>query len=127
MKYCSNCGIQLDDGVTYCPSCGTFVGSSTNNNSSYNYDQASGFETSGLAIAGLVLAILAPFIGLIISIIANSDAKQRCDEKSQSLSRIGIIVAISIMAFVVVAVCGIIGCATALAFTGSAMFSLPVF
>lgn len=82
MAFCQNCGIQLQDGVSACPNCGTFVNGAPNGgmNNAYNgynvYNGMGNFNGMpviinpkipgrGLGISGMVLGI----IGLVYSFL----------------------------------------------------------
>lgn len=117
MRYCKGCGAELPDGAVFCPSCGRNVQndnqanygnnaqSSNQNNgqrnfsSEYcqngNYNRSNNYDYmerySPLTILGFVFAFVAPLVGLILSIIANNEAKRLGSEKNVSLSKTGII------------------------------------
>lgn len=62
MAYCKNCGTKLDNGVKFCPNCGTPSGSETNQNSNMNQKKSS---KKGFLIAAIVLlALVAVFLAL---------------------------------------------------------------
>ena len=62
MAYCKNCGNKLEDGVKFCPNCGTPSGSETNQNSNMNQKKSS---KKGFLIAAIVLlALVAVFLAL---------------------------------------------------------------
>jgi uncharacterized membrane protein YvbJ len=85
MKYCSHCGKELLDEAVVCHSCGCPV----DNRPQQPMPQTQSYSI--LSIVGLVFAFIGPLIGLIVSIIANSNAKACGDVKSMSLSKTGII------------------------------------
>lgn len=62
MAYCKNCGTKLDNGVKFCPNCGTPSGSETNQNSNMNQKKSS---KKGFLIAAIVLlTLVAVFLAL---------------------------------------------------------------
>lgn len=89
MKYCSNCGKEVDDKAVICPNCGCRID-----------DFSARTSLSTLSIIGFIFAFLFPLVGLIISIIAHSNAKKEFDERSRRFSKAGIIIAVCIMAFI---------------------------
>lgn len=104
MKYCVHCGKQVLDDAIICPGCGCSVqygnnngnntqnGSAQNNNAPQNHVPPNVDTYSGLSVGGLILAFFEPLIGLILSIIANNEAKRIGSLKSQSMSKAGIII-----------------------------------
>lgn len=92
MKFCSNCGKEVDDAAVICPSCGCQVGSMQNSSSNQ--------EISGMAIAGLILSFFTAIIGLIVSIIAFKNAKAEGNNRSKTVALAGIIVGAIEVAFV---------------------------
>lgn len=91
MKYCSHCGAQIDDRAEICIHCGCRVAGTQ-----------SGGSYSVISIVGFVLAFIFPIAGLIVSIIANSNAKKADDEGSLNFSKYGIIISAVIMVLEVV-------------------------
>jgi preprotein translocase subunit SecG len=98
--YCGNCGNKVEDGTKFCPFCGsklTSAGSSgnvdfeTTHYSESTRQNASDGSQKTLAIVGIILAFLFPLIGLIVSIVARSNARQAGDQSSAHLAKIGII------------------------------------
>ena len=98
--YCGNCGNKVEDGTKFCPFCGsklTSAGSSGNEDfetthySESTRQNASDGSQKTLAIVGIILAFLFPLIGLIVSIVARSNARQAGDQSSAHLAKIGII------------------------------------
>lgn len=61
MKYCKNCGKELDDNAYVCPNCGVKV--------EEDAPVVEEHRTNGLAIAGFVLSFFIPLVGLILSIV----------------------------------------------------------
>ena len=86
--FCKNCGIQLKDGVSFCPACGTQVSQSSNNND-LQYARAIPVQpavdprASSYAGKALTFGILGfifcwiPIIGLIFCIAAKSNTKRK--------------------------------------------------
>lgn len=64
MKYCKNCGKELEDDIAYCPKCGCET-----NNTPQDYTHVYQHESDGLAKAALILAFLLPVIGFVLGII----------------------------------------------------------
>ncbi len=91
MKYCSHCGKQVLDDALICPGCGCSV----QPEGLYKggaYPQYRADTYSPLSIAGFVLSFFSALIGLILSIVAHNEAKRIGSEKSQSISKAGIII-----------------------------------
>lgn len=86
MKYCSHCGKELLDEAVVCTNCGC----PAKTNVPPRYAPEPGY--TGLSIAGVVLAFLFPLIGLIVSIIAQNDARNSGNFKSAGLAKVGIII-----------------------------------
>lgn len=71
MKYCSNCGEQIDEKAVICVKCGVPVNNNMNVAPSYNHAPVQPKQGNGAATASLVLGIIgiiAAFITLIIAI-----------------------------------------------------------
>ncbi|GAB3404207.1 hypothetical protein GCM10027515_15890 [Schumannella luteola] len=77
------------------------------------YTPAPAAKTNTLAIVGLILAIVVPVVGLIISIIANNQIKQT-GEGGAGLAKAGIIVGI------IFTILGVIGIIANIALLGAA-------
>ena len=100
MKYCIHCGKEVLDDAIICPGCGCSVQygntggniSMPNNNVQQNRVPPATDTYSGLSIGGLILAFFEPLIGLILSIIAHSEAIKTGSDKSRSMSKAGIII-----------------------------------
>lgn len=119
MFYCRNCGQKIEDGMMFCPNCGTPCAMENkpepdpipepepepqpqpapNRNQTYNSTRASApvsaneRGTNGLAIAGFICAFFFPFVGLVLSIVALSNARNGDYEKPLTgLATWGIIV-----------------------------------
>ncbi len=102
MKYCVHCGKEVLDDAIICPNCGCSVqygnnggnygGAQNNNAQQQPYVPPYADSYSGLSVGGLILAFFQPLIGLILSIIAHSEAKRIGSQKSQSMSKAGIII-----------------------------------
>lgn len=104
MKYCSNCGKEVDDNAYVCPNCGCKIDG-----------QKSGGSLSTLSIVGFIFAFVFPVVGLILSIIAHNNAKRDGDEKSRGFSKAGIIISACLIAFIVIIYIGVFACAIAAA------------
>ena len=112
MKYCIHCGKQVLDDAIICPGCGCSVqygnNGNTNNGGAQNANNAQQQQSvppyadtfSGLSIGGLILAFFQPLIGLILSIIAHNEAKRIGSQKSQSMSKAGIIISAVILGII---------------------------
>lgn len=103
MKYCSHCGKEVDDNAYVCPNCGCKVQKDAEGN------------LSVISIVGFVFAFLMPLIGLIVSIVAHSNAKRDGDEKSRKFAKAGIVISACLIAFFVIIYVGIFACAFAAA------------
>ncbi len=99
MKYCKNCGTQLDDNAYVCPTCGMRA------------DPVSApvptSTTNTFAIVGFILSFFMPLLGLIFSIIGLNKVKECNSGKGLAVAGIiisaaewviGIIVVIAIVA-----------------------------
>lgn len=122
MKYCTHCGKQVLDDAIICPGCGCSVqygnnngntnGNNMNKGSAQNNNNAQQQQHvppavdsySGMSIAGLILSFMSPLIGLILSIIANNEAKRLGSDKSQTMSKAGIIISAVILGIAAVVV-----------------------
>lgn len=69
-----------------CPDCGCKVAQSKSDGS-----------LSAISIVGFIFAFIMPFTGLIVSIIAHSNAKRDDDERSCKFSMSGIIIAACVL------------------------------
>lgn len=111
MKYCSNCGNKLEEGVKTCPNCNFTISSETPlAQNSVNSVKPS---TNGFAIAGLILGIVSilccgstSVLGLVFSIIGYSNAKKNNDN-SKGIAVAGIV--ISSVGILILLVFNIIG------------------
>lgn len=99
MKYCSHCGQQVDDNAYVCPNCGCKIQSDKTE------------SLSVLSIVGFIFAFIMPLVGLIVSIVAYSNAKSSDDEKSRRFAKAGIIIAICLIVFYIIIVSAV-SCAT---------------
>lgn len=109
MKYCPNCGSQMEEGAKYCNICGTKLAAQTpvqnanQNNYGYDPNYQSNVVTpqKGVnvnAIIGFVTSLSLSFypVGLVFSILGLIDAKKTNHGKGLAIA--GIIIA-SILAF----------------------------
>ena len=107
MKYCPNCGSQIDEGAQYCNICGTKLAAQTPvqnanpNNYGYNPNYQSNVVTpqKGVnvnAIIGFVTSLSFYPVGLVFSILGLIDAKKTNHGKGLAIA--GIIIA-SILTF----------------------------
>ncbi len=94
MKYCKNCGTQLDDNAYVCPTCGMRT------------DPVSApvptSTTNTFAIVGFILAFFMPLLGLIFSIIGLNKVKECNSGKGLAIAGIIISVAEWIIGIIVV-------------------------
>lgn len=138
MAFCRNCGTRLYEGSKFCPNCGAAVILDNPTVSKPEpvheepvreeplheepiHEQPVSSEptakkefvygTNGLAIAGFICAFLFPFVGLVLSIVANKNAKSGKYEKPmQGFATWGIIVSIILLALRLIfgVVCGFV-------------------
>ena len=114
MKYCSNCGKELDDKAVVCPACGVQV-------APFTQSEPKPYETlAGITIVGFVLSFIFPIVGLIVSIIAHGNAKITMDQRNLSFSRAGIIISSVIIGISVLTI--IITIASCIAILGTAEY-----
>ena len=99
--FCSKCGGKIDANSGFCPNCGASVAGG-NQQPVYNNNEGS----NGFAIAGFVLSLVMPILGLIFSCIGYSKAKIMNDNgKGLALSGIiisSVFIGIAIIAIIVV-------------------------
>lgn len=123
--YCPNCGKEIPDNSRFCPECGKEIekpnkGTEVSaeivehpytdyethknaNNSNGNSNNADSHK--GLAIAGLVLAIIVPIVGLILSIVSLSYyLKNNKDCSEYKMSVAGVIIGAVLSAAIVIRV-----------------------
>ncbi len=103
MKYCSHCGKEVLDDAVICPNCGCSVDAAPKQQSAPAPQQES-YTT--MSIVGFVFALLGGILGLILSIVAYREAKNIGNQKSQTLSKVGIILAaielgIAVLGFII--------------------------
>ena len=70
MKYCSNCGEQIDEKAVICVKCGVPVNGVNSVNNSYNQVNAVPKQGHGAATASLILGIIGIIAAVITLIIA---------------------------------------------------------
>ena len=70
MKYCSNCGEQIDEKAVICVKCGVPVNSSNQASNNYNQTNVAPKQGHGAATASLILGILGLIAAAITLIIA---------------------------------------------------------
>lgn len=126
MKYCPNCGSSVTEGCVYCPNCGkklvddvdvggagenrgccgkgNYYGANANRGANYTVPPILDSHST-LSVIGFILSFFTAIVGLIVSIIAYSDAKRTGSSKSKSLSLAGIIISAVEIGVVVVIVC----------------------
>ena len=94
MIFCPKCGSQVSNTNEFCPNCGNRI----------QYLQRPGYrqqESNGLAIAGFILAFFFPLVGLILSIIGYSKAKEM-NNSGKGLALAGIILSSIFMGLVLI-------------------------
>ena len=107
MKFCSHCGKELLDDVVICPSCGCWTKPKNEDAGLSKESKADNY--SPLSIVGFVLPLIGvALLGLILSIVANNEAKRTGSAKSQSLSKAGIIISAVFLGISAVAVIAVV-------------------
>ena len=100
--FCNQCGQQNAPGSAFCATCGGPLAVGAGIHQPHMAPQ----QTSGLAIAGFVLAFFCGLLGLILSIIAKSEiAKSNGRLGGEGLATAGIV--ISIISMVLGAIIGL--------------------
>ena len=69
MKYCSNCGSEIDEKAVICVKCGVPVNNNMNTVQNYNQTPAEPKQGHGAATASLILGILGLIAGIITLLI----------------------------------------------------------
>ncbi len=72
MKYCRNCGKEIDENSSYCPECGAYVGDGPEQqNEQFNYQQPTkqNNDVDGNNAGFNVLSFFFPLIGLILYLV----------------------------------------------------------
>ena len=69
MKYCSNCGSEIDEKAVICVKCGVPVNNNMNTVQNYNQAPAEPKQGHGAATASLILGILGLIAGIITLLI----------------------------------------------------------
>lgn len=107
--FCKSCGKEIADNSTTCPNCGAPA------NQQSAYAAPAPAQKNTMAIAGLVLAFLAPLIGLILSCIGLKKSKELGGE-GRKLAIAGIVISsldvaawIIVIAVIVIVVGGVLG------------------
>jgi len=65
MKYCSNCGLELQKGESFCPKCGTATSPNSQQNNAYKNQAIQDAPNTGFAVLGFFL----PIVGLILYLV----------------------------------------------------------
>ena len=99
--YCKKCGMNVDDGVNFCPGCGEQMGQQMTGNGGVAASQSQPSDTNGMAVAGFVLSFFFALLGLIFSCVGLAKSKQM-DGKGKGLAIAGIIISIVSMVLMVV-------------------------
>ena len=100
--FCKNCGQEIDDKAVVCPHCGV----------STQPEAPAAVKTNTLAIVVFVLSFFVAIAGLVCSIIARKQCRER-NEGGEGLALAGIIISSVEIAFVVLYVFVIIALAGA--------------
>lgn len=109
MKYCIHCGKEVLDDAIICPGCGCSVQYGNGNPQQNGFSKGGGNgqgspsfndSYSAVSILGLVFSFISPLIGLILSIVAHSDAQRTGSLKSQTISKAGIIISAVILGLI---------------------------
>lgn len=96
-KYCPSCGDQQIDEARFCKSCGAaldgpHINQNTHQENTQQFMQASEKSHTGLIIAGYVLAILIPLIGVIISVYLMTRDSQKAKRHGKYILIVAVIV-----------------------------------
>ena len=96
MKYCSDCGKELTEGVEFCPNCGASVnGKIKNNNVSQNKKKDLAIPGFVCSIIGFICCTYVAIPGLILSIMSLMDIKSgKASRKNMGLAIAGIILGV---------------------------------
>ena len=122
MKYCENCGAELQDDASFCSRCGVKVAPQTNettvgaygatppeNDTAVNWyssdDSGKGNSGDGFATASLVLGILSLFLGFIPGILAIVFASSA---ETKGTDKRGYATAGRVMGIISIVLCGVI-------------------
>ncbi len=105
--FCKNCGQEIDDKAVVCPHCGV----------STQPEAPAAVKTNTLAIVGFVLSFFVAIAGLVCSILARKQCRER-GEGGAGLALAGIIISIAEMAiallYFIIIVIVMIGAAAAM-------------
>lgn len=87
MKYCPNCGTQVQDGVTFCPNCGSQMNGQNSSNASVNQNQNVGgrpvVQNRNLATAIILSVVTCGIYALVWFFNLINDVNTVCqDDKS---------------------------------------------
>ena len=104
MKYCSHCGKEVADEAFVCPNCGCKTGGGKDEK-----------LLSAISIVGFVFSFIMPVIGLIVSIIAHSNAKSDNNERSARFAKAGIIISVCFIALYIIIIVAGVACVAAVA------------
>lgn len=83
MKYCSNCGKELNDDAVVCVHCGCSVDGAPVTKT-----------TNGLCIAGFICSFFIAIVGLILSIIGRNQVSKDPTQTGQGFATAGIVISI---------------------------------
>lgn len=100
--FCKYCGKEIADDAIICPGCGRAVDGAFAPQPAKPQTAVGSYST--LSLVGFILSFFVELAGLIISIIAYNNAKRDGDEKSQKLSKSGIIISSVLMGVAVIVV-----------------------
>lgn len=103
MKFCPNCGTQLPDGVIFCGSCGTKIGT-PNTQQSYAYQPAGAFgahrlvQTDRSLFIYIILSIVTCGIyGLYFIYKLAEDANEMCFDDGEKTPGLGMYILLSLV------------------------------
>ncbi len=104
MKYCQNCGEQVQPNQRFCSNCGFNLGANKVVN---NISKKDNLNSNDIAIAGFIISIISFIfcfgimspISLILSIIGLSNAK-KFDDKNKKFAIAGIVISVVAMLLV---------------------------
>ncbi len=92
-RFCSNCGKPVTDDIKFCPDCGSELDRPVSNFNSEVRGQSTNTNSNGYAVAGFILSFLFALLGLIFSIIGLNKANER-NGAGKGLATAGIVISI---------------------------------
>lgn len=114
MKYCRNCGNELDDNAFVCPKCGVRTDGYVPPQQPQYQPQPASQPVNGLAIAGFVVSFFFSVVGLILSIIGLKKS-QTMNDSGKGFAIAGIVLgAIGTVGWLIgIISCSAVACAAA--------------